>query len=465
MELGVRTTPIDGLLVVDLVVNGDARGWFKENWQREKMVSLGLPDFRPVQQNVSFNNEVGVTRGIHAEPWNKLVSITAGRIFGAWVDLRDGPGFGTVFSIEMGPETAVFVPRGVGNSYQTLEPGTAYAYLVDDHWSPEAEYTFLNLADETIAVAWPIPLAESVRSEKDLAHPRIDAVSPIRPKQVLVLGAGGQLGTALRTEFPEGVFLTRDQCDITRPEELDRIRWRDHSLVINAAAYTLVDEAELAEGRRSAWAVNATAVSHIAARCGAADVPLVHLSSDYVFDGTIAEHDEDEALSPLSVYGASKAAGDVAAAATAKHWIIRASWIVGEGRNFVRTMASLAARDVNPSVVNDQFGRLSFASEIARGIRHLVESGAPYGTYNLSNSGDVVSWADIARTVFAALGADPDRVREVPTAEYGVGRTIAPRPASSSLDLRRIVATGFAPENWRVALARTLTADQGDGRA
>ena len=113
MTLSVRTTPIDGLLVVDLVVNGDARGWFKENWQREKMVALGLPDFRPVQQNISYNEETGVTRGIHAEPWNKLVSVATGRIFGAWVDLREGPGFGTVFTIEMGPETAVFVPRGV----------------------------------------------------------------------------------------------------------------------------------------------------------------------------------------------------------------------------------------------------------------------------------------------------------------------------------------------------------------
>ena len=148
------STPIPDLLVIDLPVYGDARGWFKENWQREKMVAAGidLPDFGPVQNNISFNDAVGTTRGIHAEPWDKYVSVATGRVFGAWVDLREGETFGVSYSTEIDPGTAVFVPRGVGNSYQTLEPDTAYTYLVNDHWSPEASYTFLNLADETDAM-------------------------------------------------------------------------------------------------------------------------------------------------------------------------------------------------------------------------------------------------------------------------------------------------------------------------
>ena len=456
MTLGIRTTSIEGLLVVDLVVNGDARGWFKENWQREKMIVLGLPDFHPVQQNVSYNEEAGVTRGIHAEPWNKLVSIAAGRIFGAWVDLREGPGFGKVFTIEMGPETAVFVPRGVGNSYQTLEPGTAYAYLVDDHWSPEAEYTFLNLADETAAVPWPIPLEESVRSDKDLAHPRLAEVAPFPPKPTLILGAGGQLGTALLAEFPNGIFLSREECDITNPADLDRIRWKDYGLVINAAGHTKVDEGETREGRSAVWATNATAVAAIARHCARADVPMMHFSSDYVFDGLIESHSEDEPFSPLSVYGASKAAGDIAVAMLPKHWILRTSWVVGAGRNFVRVMESLAAGDTDPSVVDDQFGRLTFASELARGIRHLVTSGAPYGTYNFSNSGDVASWAEIARAVFSAMGADPSRVRDASTSEYGRGKMLAPRPVNSTFELGRIIETGYTPEDWRTALVRSV---------
>ena len=159
-ELAVHDTAIPGLLVVDLDVRGDNRGWFKENWQRAKMTALGLPDFGPVQNNVSFNAAAGVTRGIHAEPWDKLVSVATGRIFGAWVDLRPGAPSESVVTLEIGPDTAVFVPRGVGNAFQTLEDGTAYSYLVNDHWSPAAKdsYTFVNLADETLAIDWPIPL-------------------------------------------------------------------------------------------------------------------------------------------------------------------------------------------------------------------------------------------------------------------------------------------------------------------
>ena len=182
-QLAVHETTIPGLLLVDIPVHGDSRGWFKENWQREKMLAVGLPDLGPVQNNISFNDEVGTTRGIHAEPWDKFVSLATGRIFGAWVDLRDGETFGTVFTAELDPSRAIFVPRGVANSYQTLEANTAYVYLVNDHWSPNASYTFLNLADETVAIAWPIPLSEALLSEKDAAHPRLADVIPMPSKE------------------------------------------------------------------------------------------------------------------------------------------------------------------------------------------------------------------------------------------------------------------------------------------
>ena len=147
--LAIEETPIPGFLRIDLTVHGDNRGWFKENWQREKMLALGLPDFGPVQNNISFNNEVGVTRGIHAEPWDKFVSVAAGSVFGAWVDLRQGsPTYGRVFTATLDPSRAIYVPRGVGNSFQALEDGTAYTYLVDAHWSAglRGTYTFVSLA-------------------------------------------------------------------------------------------------------------------------------------------------------------------------------------------------------------------------------------------------------------------------------------------------------------------------------
>ena len=217
------------------------------------MTALGVPDFGPVQNNVSFNDDVGVTRGIHAEPWDKYVSLAHGRIFGAWVDLRAGESFGRLVTIEMGPETAVFVPRGVGNSYQTLEPGTAYSYLVNKHWSEaaRASYTMVNLADPTLEVPWPIPLEESERSEADKNHPLLSEVQPFRPTPVLVLGSGGQLGTALREAFPDATAVDLDVVDFTDPASFDNVSWADYDVVINAAAYTAVDAAETARGPRA----------------------------------------------------------------------------------------------------------------------------------------------------------------------------------------------------------------------
>lgn len=177
--LAAHDTAIPGLILFDIPVHGDNRGWFKESWQREKMVGLGLPDLGPVQNNISFNRNPGTTRGIHAEPWDKFISVATGRVFGAWVDLRAGDGFGALVTAEIDPATAIFVPRGVGNAFQTLEPDTAYTYLVNDHWTPDAHYTFLNLADETTSVPWPIPLETADVSEKDRRHPQLADVTPI----------------------------------------------------------------------------------------------------------------------------------------------------------------------------------------------------------------------------------------------------------------------------------------------
>lgn len=448
LPLAVRETPVPGLLVVDLPVHGDARGWFKENWQRAKMTALGLPDFAPVQNNVSFNAEPGTTRGIHAEPWDKFVSVASGRVFGAWVDLREGPSFGRVFHTEMGPETAVFVPRGVGNAFQALDEGTAYSYLVNDHWSESAQsdYTFLNLADETVAVPWPIPLERAVLSEKDRAHPRLAEVTPMPPKQTLVLGAGGQLGKALRSVFPNADHADRSLIDITDRRSLERVEWTRYATVINAAAYTRVDEAESAEGRAAAWGVNAAAVADLARIARAHALTLVHVSSDYVFDGRRpGAYTEDAALCPLSAYGQSKAAGDLAAAAAGRHYILRTSWVVGDGANFVRTMASLAARGVDPEVVCDQRGRLTFAEDLAAAIAHLLAVRPEYGTYNVTCGGEPMSWAEVAARVFGLTGHDPARVTGVTAAEYFAGKQAAPRPANSVLDLQKIERTGFRP--------------------
>ncbi|WP_420178121.1 sugar nucleotide-binding protein [Paenarthrobacter sp. TA1.8] len=460
-QLRSRTTPIPGLLLFELPVHGDDRGWFKENWHRTKMMDAGLPDFGPVQNNISFNAARGTVRGIHAEPWDKFVSLASGRIFGAWVDLRDGPTFGTLFTAELTPQDAVFVPRGVGNAFQTLDDDTAYTYLVNDHWSAEAqkEYTFLNLADEEVAVRWPIPLEKSIVSAQDRKHPRLGDVVPMQGRRTLVLGADGQLGTALRHAFSGDAtadFASRAQFDITVEDSYEALNWRNYSTIINAAAFTAVDAAETPEGRAAAWSINSAAVSRLARTAVEHSLTLVHVSSDYVFDGTTEVHHEDEVPTPLSVYGQSKAAGDLAVSTLPKHYIVRTSWVVGNGKNFVRTMASLAVKGASPSVVDDQRGRLSFAADIAEGIHHLLRSKAPYGTYNLSNSGEAKSWYEVARDIYGLQGVDPDLVQPISTSDYAKPNT-APRPASSVLDLSRIRATGFDPPDARERLAAYLS--------
>ena len=448
--LTATETPIPGVVLYELPVHGDNRGWFKENWQRGKMLALGLPDFTPVQNNISFNELAGTTRGIHAEPWDKFISVATGKIFGAWVDLREGPSFGTVFTAEMDPSHAIFIPRGVGNAFQTLEDTTAYTYLVNDHWSADAQgqYTFLNLADETAAIAWPIPLEQAELSDKDKAHPRLAEVTPMAPKKTLVLGADGQLGRALRALYDGDAsveFAARADFDLTDPTSYTGRNWKNYATIINAAAYTAVDTAETPEGRAAAWALNATAVAKLAKVATAHGNTLVHVSSDYVFDGTANLHGEDEALSPLGVYGQSKAAGDAVVQTVPRHYIVRTSWVIGDGNNFVRTMASLAGRGIEPSVVNDQVGRLSFTQDIAAGIKHLLESGAEYGTYNLSNDGEPQTWADIAADVYELTGHSRAAVTGISTQEYFKGKAAAPRPPASTLDLGKIKATGFTP--------------------
>ena len=460
-KLTAHDTPIPGVVLYDLPVHGDNRGWFKENWQREKMVALGLPDFCPVQNNISFNEKAGTTRGIHAEPWDKFISVATGRIFGAWVDLREGPSFGAVFTAELDASQAIFIPRGVGNAFQTLADNTAYTYLVNDHWSADAQgqYTFLNLADESAAIAWPIPLDQAELSDKDKAHPRLAEVVPMPPKKVLVVGADGQLGKALRELYAGNSaveFAGRAEFDLGSGEAFTARNWKSYSTIINAAAYTAVDTAETPEGRTTAWAINATAVARLARTAVDHDLTLVHVSSDYVFDGTRDGHTEDEPVSPLGVYGQTKAAGDAAVSVVPRHYIVRTSWVIGEGNNFVRTMASLAQRGIAPQVVNDQIGRLTFTQDIAAGIRHLLESGAGYGTYNLTNDGEPQSWADIAADVYELSGRSRDDVAGVSTEEYFQGKAAAPRPLNSVLPLHKIQAAGFQPRFMKEALADYL---------
>ena len=270
----------------------------------------------------------------------------------------------------------------------------------------------------------------------------------MKDSEIFIVGANGQLGLALREKYPGAQYADIDELDITDKKSVENFDWSGIKYILNAAAYTNVDGAETPEGRVLCWAVNADAVANLVAVAAHYDITLVHISSDYVFDGTKEIHDEDEAFAPLSVYGSSKAAGDLTVSLAPRFYILRITWLIGEGKNFVRTMLELAHKGINPTVVDDQIGRLTFTSELVRAIDHLLVKQPQYGTYNLSNSGESMSWADITRKIFEYAGVN-NKVTNTSTAEYFSNKTgIAPRPLQSTLNLDKIQVTGFESRDW-----------------
>lgn len=278
--------------------------------------------------------------------------------------------------------------------------------------------------------------------------------------QILIIGANGQLGTALKAKYPEAQAADISELDITNKESVEAYDWSSVDVILNAAAYTNVDGAESPEGRVAAWQVNADAVGNLVAAAAQNDAILVHISTDYVFDGTQQEHDETEAFAPLSVYGASKAAGDLLVSLAPKFYILRTSWVIGEGKNFVRTMLGVGQKGIAPTVVADQIGRLTFTSELVKAIDHLLTTNAAFGTYNVTNSGDAVSWADITREIFKLANYELE-VTDTTTAEYFKDKEgIAPRPLHSKLNLKKIEATDFKPTDWKEDLKAYIKKEQ-----
>ena len=277
-------------------------------------------------------------------------------------------------------------------------------------------------------------------------------------KAVFITGANGQLGRALQRVFSNATALSRQDLDITNKTAVDSFDWQHGSIIINAAAWTNVDGAETEEGRVASWKVNASAVSNLTRVCRKYDMTMVHISSDYVFDGTKKRHTEDEPLSPLSVYGQSKAAGDLLVEQLDNFYLLRSTWVIGEGKNFVRTMLGLAEKNISPTVVDDQIGRLTFTSELVRIIDHLLSTKAPFGTYNATNDGPLASWADITRKIFELSNHKDLIVSNTTTAEYFANKPgVAPRPLNSDMSLDKLHSTGFQSRNWEEDLRQYIS--------
>jgi len=279
--------------------------------------------------------------------------------------------------------------------------------------------------------------------------------------EILIVGGNGQLGLALQAQYPGARAVDRDTFDMTDWEAVQAYDWSGIKTIINAAAYTNVDNAETAEGRPIVWQVNATGAGYLSKIATEHDITLIHISSDYVFDGTIENHTEDEPVAPLGVYAQAKAAGDIAVSITPKHYILRIQALIGEGHNFARIMLGLAEKNISPTVVNDQITRLTFTPTLVDGIDYLLGKNAPYGIYNLTNDGDPASWADITRLIFETIGRSDLTVTDTTTEEYFKSKEhVAPRPLKSWLDLTKIKATGFTLSDWRTELQDYIKKEQ-----
>jgi dTDP-4-dehydrorhamnose reductase len=284
---------------------------------------------------------------------------------------------------------------------------------------------------------------------------------------ILVLGSSGQLARHLRDVLPDATYCGRDALDLGKPASVAAaIEAMRPSAIVNAAGYTAVDKAESEPAL--AWRINAESVAAVALAATALAVPFVHVSTDYVFDGRKASgYVEADGTSPLSVYGASKLAGELATRALCKNsWILRVSWVFSEhGANFLKTILRLASTRDELRVVADQHGRPTYAGDVATVIAELLrradsDARLPFGTYH-AVGGPAVSWHEFADTIVEqafARGMIAKRVpvRAITTEEYP---TPARRPANSILepsgDLER--ALGFTMD-WSAGLATALTA-------
>jgi dTDP-4-dehydrorhamnose 3,5-epimerase len=271
-------------------------------------------------------------------------------------------------------------------------------------------------------------------------------------KSIIIIGANGQLGRALQAQLPGAVAVDREELDIADSDQVANFDWSEIKIILNAAAYTNVDGAETPDGGALAKKINVDGVANLAAAAKDNDLTLLHISTDYVFNGEKSNHLETEPPTPINVYGQTKAEGDEIVLALPKNYVLRTSWVIGDGKNFVRTMISLGEKGIAPNVVDDQFGRLTFADELARAIIYLLEHQAEYGLYNVTNSGAIKSWAEITEEIFADAGFDL-KVGHISTAEYFAGKeNIAPRPRNSDLDLEKLRKTGYNPRNWQEEL-------------
>jgi dTDP-4-dehydrorhamnose reductase len=280
------------------------------------------------------------------------------------------------------------------------------------------------------------------------------------PSRIVIAGAGGQVGSFLAAvasgQGRDVLALTSSQWDIADPQRADEIV-QAGDVVINCAAYTAVDDAE--RDRDRAHAINAAGPDYIARACARAGAQMVHISTDYVFDGSASHpYEPGDDTRPLSVYGQTKLAGELAVlAALPGAVVVRTAWVYtgGNGKDFVAAMRRLAAGDQVVDMVDDQTGSPTYTADLVGALLEVADGRvhAPNGIVHAANAGAVTRYGQ-TRAVFEILGADPERVRPVSSDH---NPRPAARPSYSALSGRQSQEAGLSPlRPWREALAEAL---------
>ncbi len=452
----------------------DLRGFFSETWSQRRYTEYGIPG--PfVQDNHSLSVQRGTIRGLHAQiapsVQGKLVRCVRGAIWDVAVDIRrSSPSYGRHVAAELSAENwhQLWIPGGFLHGFCTLAPDTEVIYKVTADYDRKAERGVI-WNDPDLALPWPVGAGEALLSDKDRVLPRFaDCVEWFLGVTILITGGTGQLASALSATGTERVYrVGRPAFDFDKPDSVasvfDAVR---PALVVNAAAYTGVDVAETDAG--AAYRANRDGPAQLARLCAEAGVPLIHVSTDYVFDGLKgAPYVETDPTEPQGIYGASKLAGEGAVLnACSRAIVLRTAWVYSAtGKNFVRTMLNAARKTDRLRVVADQKGCPTTASDLAEAILAVaarIEAEGWQdrfgGIFHAAGTG-WTTWHGLAVATFreaARHGLTPPVVEPIATADWP---TPVRRPPDSRLDCAKLAAVfGVRLPHWRDSVGPTVDA-------
>ncbi|MEZ4526945.1 MAG: dTDP-4-dehydrorhamnose reductase [Desulfobacterales bacterium] len=470
--MNIIPTSLKEVLIIEPSVFKDPRGFFMETFQENRYRESGI-DRHFVQDNLSFSVR-GTLRGLHYQirhPQAKLVQAVSGEIFDVAVDIRPGsPTFGKWTGVILSDQNhrQLFIPEGFAHGFCVLSKTAHFLYKCSDFYAADDEGGILWF-DPEIGIQWPVEHPSFLKRPLSPPCPMRSGSASCgeeRKMNILIVGSKGQLGWELMRQGADFTLLGLDlpELDITRPESIAECA-KDFrpDLLINAAAYTNVDKSE--SDTQTAFAVNKDGAANLADFCKTAKIPLIHISTDFVFDGKkTSPYLESDPVSPLGVYGKSKAEGEEEVRNRRKeHIIVRTAWLYGvHGHNFVKTMIRLGQEREKLGVVADQHGCPTCAADLAEALLRIAQQigsgkNVSWGTYHYCGKG-ITSWHGFTEKIIeTARQYFPMRTKQVNAITTDQYPTPAQRPAYSALDCTRIQANfGVETKDWKESLKKTI---------